>query len=373
MFNLSPASRGLPSGGVRVAYVWNAPVLDWLSTGNNPYAGLLAAALSRLGVKLQPQEDTGLAFIWRLRRTHRVLHLNWIVRLYQHRRPLAAVARPAAFAFWLGLARVLGYRIVFTMHNLLPHEQIHPRFDRLARRLVMALAHAVICHCDVARRQLAQAFGRRRAVYVVPHGSFRDAYPHDAHSAEARRALDLSADAFVYGYFGTFRALPDPDARLLIAGQPHPYYQGPLGSQPIDDHRVQAHFRFIANEKIQIIMAAADVIVLPFHSALTSGSAILALGHGKPLVMPAVGCLPELAGSGPCAILYDQDDPDGLLRALRQGRELDLGAARQAALEVDACLDWDSIARLTLQAYGLPMPVAGGPDAPMLRTSPGSD
>ena len=314
-----------------------------------------------------------------------MLHLNWIVRLYQHRRPLAAVARLAAFAFWRGLARVLGYRIVFTMHNLLPHEQIHPRFDRLARRLVIALAHAVICHCDVARRQLAQAFGRRRAVYVIPHGSFRDAYPHDAHSAGARRALDLPADAFVYGYFGniraykgverlieTFRALPDPDARLLIAGQPHPYYQGPLGSQPIDDHRVQAHFRFIANEEIQIIMATADVIVLPFHSALTSGSAILVLGHGKPLVMPAVGCLPELAGSGPCAILYDQDDPDGLVRALQQGRELDLGAARQAALEVDAGLDWDSIARLTLQAYGLPMPVAGGPDAPMLRTSPGS-
>ena len=147
------------------------------------------------------------------------------------------------------------------MHNLLPHEQIHPRIDRLARRLVMALADAVICHCDVARRQLAQVFGRRRSVYVIPHGSFRHASPHDARSAEARRALDLPADAFVYGYFGnirayksverlieTLRALPDPDARSLIAGQPHPYYQGPLGSQPIDDRRVRAHFRCIANE-----------------------------------------------------------------------------------------------------------------------------
>ncbi len=44
MRNLSPAIRAQPSGDVRVAYVWNPPVLDWVSTGNNPCAGLLTAA-----------------------------------------------------------------------------------------------------------------------------------------------------------------------------------------------------------------------------------------------------------------------------------------------------------------------------------------
>ena len=112
--------------------------------------------------------------------------------------------------------------------------------------------------------------------------------------------------------------------------------------------------------------------MLPFHSALTSGSAILALGHGKPLIVPAVVSLPELAGPGPCAILYDQDDPDGLVRALRQGSELDVFEARRAALQVHAGLDWDPIARLTLQTYGLPVPIAGGADAPSLPTSAGS-
>jgi len=52
----------------------------------------------------------------------------------------------------------------------------------------------------------------------------------------------------------------------------------------------------------------ADAVVLPFRDILTSGSAILALSHGRPVIAPALGCLPGTLPSD-ATFLYDADAP----------------------------------------------------------------
>ena len=58
--------------------------------------------------------------------------------------------------------------------------------------------------------------------------------------------------------------------------------------------------------------------MLPFRDILTSGSAILALSHGRPVIAPAIGCLPETLPAD-AAILYDPDAPEALGAALAGG------------------------------------------------------
>ena len=90
--------------------------------------------------------------------------------------------------------------------------------------------------------------------------------------------------------------------------------------------------------------------VLPFAAVLTSGSAITALSFGLPVVLPRLGCLPELIDER-MGLLYDPEDERGLEKALVQIRTLDLEAAGRAALERARELDWKGIAARIARLY----------------------
>ena len=359
-------SNGVTNPTARVVFFWSATTLNWRLDGSNPYAGLLAQALAEHRVRVEVRRSGNLGFVWEFPRPFDIVHFNWNPTFYEHPNPVLAVLRLLAFAAMLLVARLRGFRIVWTMHNVVPHEQIRASHGEVARRLVTTLANAVICHCEYAKSVLGRRFGRRWGVHVIPHGSFAHAYPREATRAEARRSFDIPDDAFVYGFFGNIRAykgveqlieefgsLEGDNLRLLVAGALHPNYHGPLHTTEIQDRRVIANLRHIADEEVQLVMAAVDVLVLPFLDTLTSGSAILALGHGTPLVLPRRGCLPELVGDGAAAVLYDPDDPGALRQALLDAQALDPETSVRATGNVDAGLNWAGIARKTLAAYGL--------------------
>ncbi|MDQ3701340.1 MAG: glycosyltransferase, partial [Chloroflexota bacterium] len=298
----------------RVVYFWETRGIVLDDERVNPYGGLLARALAPHGVLLEPGWALDPEWVRAQQRRVQVLHLNWLHRFYAH--PDAAVRRQRFREFVSGLilARRLGIRLVWTMHNLYPHEVHDPQLDRRARRVVCSLADAVIAHCRYGAALLAQHFGRRRGVHVVPHGHFMDVYPHTVGRETARRALGVPEEAYVYLYFGNIRrykgveqlldvfaTLPGDDLRLVIAGRWHPgYSERRLSTAPgaMADRRIVFRPGQVAIEEMQVYFHAADAVVLPFVDTLSSGSAITALGFGRPIVVPRVGCLPELVGSG---------------------------------------------------------------------------
>ena len=88
--------------------------------------------------------------------------------------------------------------------------------------------------------------------------------------------------------------------------------------------------------------------MLPFGGVTTSGSAILALCHGRPLIVPD---LPGLAGlPGPALLRYDGSIPalTGALTRLAVAQPRALAAMSAAALSYAAELSWPDIAQRTL-------------------------
>jgi glycosyltransferase involved in cell wall biosynthesis len=118
-----------------------------------------------------------------------------------------------------------------------------------------------------------------------------------------------------------------------------------------NDPRIQVFTHpFFPNEDFQIYLNACDVVTLPFTEVLTSGTAITALGFGKPVILPALGCLPELINDG-AGILYDPRDSQNLGEAMLAIRHWDLGKAGAAALECARVLDWKGIAEKVNHVY----------------------
>jgi glycosyltransferase involved in cell wall biosynthesis len=354
----------------RVVFYWEADGLALDSERANPYGGLLAHALASHDVALEAGWSLDPEWVQAQHGRIHALHLNWIHRFYADPDPAERRRKFRVFAAGLVLARRLGMRLVWTMHNLYPHEQHDPQLDRRARRLVCALAHAVIAHCSHAADLLAEHFGRRDGVHVIPHGHFIDVYPNTIDRTTARRRLGLPDAAFVYLFLGhirpykgverlldAFSALPGANLRLVVAGRLLPGYTGDLGrlgdDRPLGDDRIRFRPGIVAIDEMQVYFNAADAVVLPFVDTLTSGSAITALGFGRPVVMPAIGCLPELVTGRACGVLYEPRAPTALREALRRVRTLDLDTAGVDAVARARELSWGPIARQTLAAYGL--------------------
>lgn len=333
----------------------------------NPYCELLYTHIESLGVPVIKGADFTSRWLIQNRHRVKVLHFHWIAHRYQHwRGGIFSFFTLIGFIGRLVLALLLRYRIVWTMHNYLPHETLNRVVDYLARLLMINLAR-VIVHCGPARNLIVNKVVNKKRISVIPHGNYISVYRNDIGKSEARERLGLPPEAKVFlgfglirGYKGTERLIQDfvglnlSDVYLLVAGQPYGSAEEEMIKKlgRMSPANIHFHLGFIPCEEVQYFFKAADVAVFPFERILTSGSVILSLSFARPVVVPRLGCMREFEGSG-AAILYDNEDPEGLSRALREALQLDLDLASKAAFSLANDLDWTRIAQRHIEVYGL--------------------
>ncbi len=334
----------------------------------NPYVSMMCDGLrqARPGVRCVRRSDVSSLWLALRGRSVDVLHLHWAELLYRAPGSWRSRYNLAMLDLGLRTARRMGIRTVYTVHNLEPHEKSdRPDMDEKAQRVAIRLADAVHVHSDDVAEQLAELYGRRENVFVIPHPSYKGYYPDEVGREEARNRLGVPGDAFVYTFLGlvrpykglselitSFRRLPDGDARLVIAGRLHaPECGETVRSLSRGDDRIVTHLEYVPPEEVQVYLRASDICVLPYRHATTSGAAMLAFTFGCPILAPALGPFPALVGDGERGLLFRPDASDDLFDALRRARQVDLRRMGAAAEEYASALTWPAVAREHLRVY----------------------
>lgn len=336
----------------------------------NPYWELLQHNLESLGVQFETSHNgcwMARRWLWSHRKQVKVLHFHFIQPQYVGSDGRVLFYRLRKFAEYLILARLLGYRVVWTMHDLMPTWPIEPRWmERVARYVIAWLANDIITHCEEARRLLAKQFRRSRNVWTFPHPSYVDAYPNVTSRLEARKRLGIEPHCFVVTFLGGIRPnkgieqliaafiqVSNPEARLIIAGRPWPpeNYIEEICDLAGLDSRIHLKVAAIPDENLQLYINTADVLAFPFQQILTSGSVILAMSFGRPVIVPRLGCLPELVGHD-AGLVYEPLANNGLLNTLRQAMSTDLSAMGRAAAKRVNGTTWRDLAEQIARVYG---------------------
>lgn len=332
----------------------------------NPYLDLLGNGLARYGITVKSSLLPYPTPLWlvRQRRHVDVLHFQWLHTFYQRGTIVASVLGYCYLALLLEMAQRLDYRIVWTMHNLYPHERPFPELDVRVRRLILSYVQAVIVHCEAGRARLLDEFNYDGSIYVAPVGNYRTAYTPATDRAVARRELGLPSSNMIFLHVGTIRAykgiprllecfaaLPHAEVTLVIAGKEHHFsLEDHVRKELLQDQRVVLRPDPIPSSELPLYLAAADVIVAPFERVLTSSSIMLALSFGRPVVAPYLGCIPELVDSS-SGFLYDPSDRRGLFEALQACTTADLDRLGSNAYDTAQRFTWDRAAEITKRAY----------------------
>lgn len=326
----------------------------------NPYTSSLYEQLSTLGVNVQ---EFSVARLYK-RPAPDIWHIHFPQSQLRFRNPIKLISRLLRLLIRLRRARSRGTKVVWTVHNLHPHENPHPWLEKIFWRLFLANVDGCIHLSESGRMQAVQRFPgiARIPNAVVPHPHYRGLYPDSSDRQQARQILGLESDAKIALFLGqirpyknvpeliqTFRAIDDPDMRLVIAGWPREkqlrrHIQGAADG----DARVHLHPEFVPNDRIQYYLRAADIMVAPYRDILNSGTALLALSFDRPILAPSKGSLTELqtiVGKNWIKLYSGDMQPDILGSTLEEAHHQKLG---QPCLD---SYDRTAIAQATLDAY----------------------
>ncbi|MGB0748697.1 MAG: glycosyltransferase [Magnetospiraceae bacterium] len=299
-----------------------------------------------------------------------VLHLHWIApyldihHLFWSKSPLKRALRLAKIGVDLALVRLKGKRLVWTVHNVMSHESRDRALELRVRHLIGFFAHRIILHSPSALELICQTYGVswQGKAAITPHASYGGAYAEDpARQAALQKELGLEDGNVVFMFIGavrpykgvdtlveTFQRLAAPQARLIIAGRcTDDALTAEIEAAAQADPRIIARLGFVPDADISPLLNLASVMVLPFVNTLTSGSALLAMTYGKPLILPERARVFDVPGDE--GALYFEDS--AFLVTLEKAMEMDMAQMGAFNRSLCASLTWESMAAKTREAY----------------------
>lgn len=327
----------------------------------NPYLQLLYSNLKRAGVSYVKSGHFGQEWLRENRGLIDYVHFHWVGGFYEDASGKVSFLRLIVFLGKIWFARLLGYQIVWTAHNLYPHNRERNWKARIARFLFVNSVSLVFVNFPKGVDDIKKIFHRSKGVFVVPHGNYREIYPSIPDRALARSRLGLPEGAYIYLLFGgispykgahcaieAIQKLDDPNAVLVVLGQCLlPDYREKLRALAAQDCRVQLRIgdKDVPDSEVSVWMSAIDCVVAPYQDIYTSGMLHLATTFGKPIVVPQLGVFVEMQDD-PFVYSYDPDRIAGELPLrMKEVRSADVDVVREAAFRFADAHEWSDIGR----------------------------
>jgi len=288
-----------------------------------------------------------------------VLHFQW--------------CKIPVFDVWLmRRAQKKGIRVVYTVHNALPHGDRRESVRRSYQKLYVQADALVVLSRFVGQQVIDWVDpSLEPKIHVIEHGILELDCPLPDRQ-KARAELGLERDAQVAVFIGTIRSYKgisdlidaigiacrtQPKLRLIIAGSPQEAF-GPyqdqierLGLTPF----IQAYPKYVSEQFKATLYAAADIAILPHRDPSQSAMGLEALAAGKPIIVTRGGGLVELVDEGVNGYSVPIKDPAKLAEALDRFFSLS-SVAQEAMAAASVALGkerfaWPVIARKHLKLY----------------------
>ncbi len=334
------------------------------------YSHLAARGLSSVD-EARPQVVLSPRWLVRNRRRVGFIHLHWPQAIYGQSagptwlRRIVVWFKLARFLVRLTIARRLDYRLVWTIHQVSPHDSTIPRCDAIAGRYLARRCDVLLAHDTATANEAKSSLGPpAERVEIVPHGSYIGVYPPGRSRDEVRAELGIEAGDFVLLAFGTIRPYKDLDilleafssspriGALVIAGNPvSEAVARQIELAAAADRRIKPLLDYVADERVAELFGACDAAVMSRGDGGTSGALILALSLGVPVVAADTRLYRELTRDFRAGWGFRPGQAPSLAAAL-QAAAGDASAAYakgRIALEIAEGFRWDAIADRTAQ------------------------
>lgn len=318
----------------------------------NPFQSLYYSKFMEKGII--PIGTNNLSNVASIRWTGKLhLHLHWLGNIIGDTEVKSvANQRIDDFLKQIDHMKNNGFKIIWTVHNILPH-------DAILQDCQIRLRVELVKRCDIIHTmcedtvELSEAFFTipRKKIVNIPHPTYENFYPSQYSELESRFQLGVNSDEFVFLFFGSIQAykglhdlvrafkkiesVTETKMKLIIAGKVYNQSNFKTIKNEIDasENIILIQSR-IPNEDVQHYFKAANICVCPYRITLNSGVAHLSHTFGTPVIGPNVGGFKELLSNGG-GIRFEQLDFDDLVSAMSESLSIDSEKERKKIMEIN--------------------------------------
>lgn len=237
-----------------------------------------------------------------------ILHYHWLE--FQDWKSLLGMPYKL---FCIAIFSLLGGKLVWTIHNLVPHTKRWIKVNRLINKWMARRANTILAHtptaCALAAEYLNLPIDR---IKEFPHP------PFPAIALEKNEAIQRLEDTFdlkvspkaalfmMASAISAYKQIPATIRALQqCTGNWQLFISGYIkkGESALDeelkllaskDNRIIYKPGFISEEQYPVLMNAADVFVFNFDAILYSGAVEMARSYQKAIIAPRLGGLADL-------------------------------------------------------------------------------
>lgn len=262
--------------------------------------------------------------------------------------------------------KTLGAKLVWTMHNPVPHDRKFQKIDEKVNEEMFSLSDHIIVLGRYPKVTLIRDQNVKAPISIIMHPSYREVYPSNMDKIQARRELGLPIDALIFGNIASIKPYKGHEfiidafkevlkgknssqkLILLFAGiTKGEDYANSLRercdllreSDPLKDNcdslnessdalkesdsltdnrdsNLIIMDKHLTETELVRIVSALDYSVFAFKDIWASSSVILSLSLQVPVIVPDKGCMSEYVHQRDNGLLYKHGNLDSLIRVL---------------------------------------------------------
>lgn len=341
--------------------------LPWWS--RNPYQSQLTEHLEQLGVEVKNFNHNSIFFLTPavIRWQPNIIHFHTLYPFYLSSNQLTFLCKFFTFFSQVLILKLIGVKIIWTVHDLKNHENIQVRSERIFNIFFARFVFAIITHCEVAKQEVIKSFHLNNDdnIFVIPHANYIDYHENTIDRLEAQRTLGIKDAKLILLFLGlirsykgvpelidAFKQLEEDGVYLVVAGKASNELAEQIRQMTRGYDNIKFIPDFVPDDQVQVYMNACDAVVLPYRDILTSGSMILAMSFGRACIAPRKGCIKEILNDSG-GILYEPNDENGLFKAIelavkKKSDLLHMGEHNKRVVEQ---WSWERIAQMTFKVY----------------------
>jgi len=270
-------------------------------SGGNPYQKLLYKPATDVGYDvISGTISDALKLPYDLSRA--IFHIHWLNAVFSMCES-AKVAWNAAGELIDGIAlfQAKGGKVIWTIHNHLPHENLFPEQDLRLRHFLCASADRIHLHCGSHVNELSYLPLDIGKVFVYRHGSYSDYYGKFSLKDRFER-FDINQPKAVF--IGSLRRYKNIDQLLFIAselirngvdvtiaGKPENEKLRNRMESQCNALGINHTLRRLTDAEIHELCMRSDIGILSYDRILTSGTLKLYFSYGMQILAPELSTI----------------------------------------------------------------------------------
>ncbi len=235
---------------------------------------------------------------------------------------------PSFILFLVLILKVLGVKVILTVHNVTSHEQ--KKLSNYILRFLYKYSDKIIVHSFFSKSRLESKFHiSKHMIIKINHGNY--GFLLDQSTNMYRPPKKLFTILF-FGYIRKYKGLRvllealslprinDLNFQLVIAGKPvEPFKPYDEMIEQLDIKcKIIKRLEYLPFENVKSLFYDASVVVLPYTDIDQSGVLHMAYAFSRPVIASSVGGFPEVVEDAYSGYLVPSGDAVSLAEAIKK-------------------------------------------------------